>query len=382
MRSVCVVTGSRAEYGLLSGLLDRIAEDSALAPRLLVTGSHLSPHHGMTVREIEADGRAFERVDMLLAGDTPLAVAKSVGLAVIGLAEALARMAPDLVVVLGDRYEILAAAQAALLLGLPLAHIHGGEVTEGAIDESIRHAVTKMAHLHFVAAEPYRRRAIQLGERPESVFNVGALAADNLRRLAPLSRAELERDLGIALADPILLLTYHPTTADPAGDAAAVAALEAALAGHPAATLVVTGVNADAGGGAVAGALARLVTARANAVAVESLGWRRYLSLLALSSAMVGNSSSGMTEAPMMKVPTVNIGSRQKGRLRPPGVIDCAPDPAAVAAGLARALDPAFRAGLAAAPPPFGDGRTAERIVAILRDTPLDDLRAKPFHDL
>ncbi|RAU23546.1 UDP-N-acetylglucosamine 2-epimerase (hydrolyzing) [Paramagnetospirillum kuznetsovii] len=382
MRSVCVITGSRAEYGLLSPLLGVLEADPDLAVTLVVTGSHLSPRHGLTRREIEADGRSFETVDMALAGDSPLDIARAVGRGVTGMAETLDRLRPDLVVVLGDRYEILAAAQAALLLGIPLAHINGGERTEGAIDDSIRHAVTKMASLHFAAAEPYRTRIIQMGERPDTVFTVGMLGADNARRLDKLTRPALEADLGLSLAGPVALVTYHPTTADARQDEAGVAGMLAALDARPDLAVVITGVNADAGGNAIAERLAAFAESRANTICVDSLGWRRYLSLMAQASVVVGNSSSGVIEAPILGIPTVNIGDRQQGRLRGAGVIDAAPEAAAILAALDRALEPDFRARAAAAPSPFGDGHSAERICAAVKAFPLHTLGKKPFHDL
>lgn len=382
MRKICVVTGSRAEYGLLTPLLSAIESDPALHLDLIATGGHLSARHGATAAEIAADGRPYHGIDIGLAEDSRLAIAQAVGRATGALAAKMAELAPDVVVVLGDRYEILAAAQASMLLGIPLAHINGGELTEGAIDECIRHAVTKMASLHFTATEDYRRRVLQMGEREATVFNVGVLSADNLRLLRPLDRAQLETHVGIALTDPVVLATYHPTTADPEQDEASVAALFAALDSRPDATLVFTGVNADSGGAALAARIAAYVAGRANAVAVESLGKHRYLSMLALAAAVIGNSSSGVTEAPLMGVPCVNIGDRQKGRLRLPGIIDCRPDAAIVRAALARALDPQFRRAMADRPSPFGDGHAAERICDILKSFPLADLKTKPFVDI
>jgi UDP-N-acetylglucosamine 2-epimerase (non-hydrolysing) len=263
-----------------------------------------------------------------------------------------------------------------------VAHINGGERSEGAIDESIRHAVTKIASLHFVAAEVYGKRIIQMGEQPETVFTVGMLGADNARRLDKLSRQALEADLGLALAGPVALVTYHPTTAAAEQDAAGVAGMLAALDDHPDLAVVITGVNSDAGASAIAERLFAFAKTRAITVAVESLGWRRYLSLMALTSVVVGNSSSGVIEAPILGIPTVNIGDRQKGRLRGAGVIDAAPDATSILAALNRALEPEFRAIAAAAPSPFGDGHSAERICAVLKSFPLQTLGRKPFHDL
>jgi UDP-N-acetylglucosamine 2-epimerase (non-hydrolysing) len=382
MRRICVVTGSRSEYGLLASLLRAIEDSPKLKLSLIATGTHLSARHGMTVSEIEADGRYCEKVDIGICGDAPINIAQATGRATSFLAEAYARIEPDLVVVLGDRYEILGAASAALLMTLPLAHIHGGEVTVGAIDESIRHAISKMANLHFTSAEPYRLRLINMGENPARIFSVGALAADNLRSLPVMNRDELSADIGLPLIKPILLITYHPTTAEPEQDAVALDSLLATLEEFPSSELIFTGVNADAGGYRLAKKIEAYVKERNNAKMVVSLGRRRYLSLLRISAAVIGNSSSGMTEAPMLGVPTVNIGDRQKGRLRPASVIDCQIDQASITAAIGRALDPDFRQLVKGQPSFFGDGYTAERIVKILAETPLDGLNMKFFHDV
>ncbi len=383
-RRVCVVTGSRADYGLLSALMREIKNDPAFSLQLVATGAHLAPRFGMTITDIEADGFAVDaRVDLGLGEDTPLATAAATGRGVGGIAREMARLAPDWVVVLGDRYEILAAAQAAFLLGLPVAHIHGGEVTEGAMDDSIRHAITKLSHLHFAAAEPYAKRIVQMGEAPTRVFNVGALGVEAALALNPMPPGELDRNLGLALRDPVLLVTYHPVTLRDGDEGAAVDALLAALDKFGEARVVVTGVNADPGRAAVAGRLAAYAASRAERATIhESLGQRRYLSAMRRAAAVVGNSSSGLIEAPVLGVPTVNIGARQKGRLRARSVIDCGESADEIAAAIARALDPAFRAKIAGQPLPYGGGGSAAKIAAVLKTADPGRFKRKPFHDL
>jgi len=383
-RRICVVTGSRAEYGLLCRLLEEIEADPGLELQLVVTGAHLAPAHGLTWRAIAEDGFPIAaKVDMGLAGDSAADIARAMGRGIAGMGEAVARLRPHIVVVLGDRFEILAAVAAVLVAAVPVAHIHGGEVTEGAFDDAIRHAITKMAHLHFVAAEPYRRRVIQMGEDPGRVFTVGAPGLDGVARTAFMSRAALEADLGFALGEGFLLVTYHPATLGGRPPAEAAGELLAALDAFPERRVLFTGVNADPGRDAVARAVTEYAAARPERVrAVDSLGRRRYLSALKHCAAVAGNSSSGLIEAPAVGTPTVNVGGRQAGRLRAASVIDCAEDRDAVAAALRRALDPAFMAAAADVPSPYGEPGASARIKAILKDVPLEGLVAKGFCDL
>jgi UDP-N-acetylglucosamine 2-epimerase (non-hydrolysing) len=377
---VAVVTGTRAEFGLLRWLLEDLRDDPRAELQLVVTGAHLSADHGATVSEIEAAGLPVAaRVDLDLADDSPLGIACSTGRGVAGIAEALERLAPDVLVVLGDRYEILSAATAALILRIPIAHVHGGETTEGAIDESIRHAVTKMSHLHFAAAEDYRRRIVQLGEAPERVWTVGALGLDSIERLAPMDDAELGALLGgwDPGAAP-LLVTYHPATLGAADPAAAAAALLEALDAFPHHRVLVTEANADAGGRAVNAAVREWAMERGDRARVfTSLGQRGYLSAMRRAGAVVGNSSSGILEAPALGVPTVNAGDRQRGRLRSPSVIDVGEDAAAIRAGIERAL-----AGTWTPATPYGTPGASARIREVLLTHPLDGLLRKRFHDL
>lgn len=383
-RRVCVVTGSRAEYGLLHWLMREIQSDPRLELQVAVTGMHLSPDFGHTVREIEQDGMPICcRVDMLSAGDDKASMARSVGHGVVGFSDAFEHSRPDIVVVLGDRFETLAASQAAALLGIPLAHLCGGEVTVGAVDDWIRHAISKMAWWHFPQAEPYRRRLMQLGESPERIFTVGAPGLESIHRLPVLGRKELAADLGIPLAAPLLLVTYHPATLGTTAPDAAFAELLAALEGFPEATVILTKPNADSGGRRLGSMAEEWAAERAGPTrCVTSLGQTRYLSLMRLADVVVGNSSSGIIEAPAVGVATLNIGPRQQGRLMADSIICCDEDRQAIAAGLSRALDAEFRAGLPRVLPYYRGDNVAARIRDVLAESPLPQTLAKDFNDL
>jgi UDP-hydrolysing UDP-N-acetyl-D-glucosamine 2-epimerase len=380
-RRICVVTGSRADYGLLCGLLREISRDSALELQLVVTGSHLAPQLGLTYRQIEADGYTIsDRVDMRLDIDTSAGITRSTGLAVMGFGDVFERNKPDLLVLLGDRYEILAAAQAALLARVPIAHIHGGEVSEGAFDESIRHAVTKMAHWHFVAAEPYRKRVVQLGEPPETVFCFGAPGLDLLNELKWMGRPDLESDFGIALNPPLFLITYHPVTLSDASPAVVMHEILAALEDFPCGSMIFTYPNADTGGKALIDCIDDFVARHPTcARARASLGQRRYLSLMRHADVILGNSSSGLIEAPALGRATVNIGDRQKGRLKATSVIDTGEARAEIAAGIAAALAPEFRSRLPETVSLYGHGNVSARIKDTLKEAALD-VRKKFFN--
>lgn len=384
IRRICAVTGTRAEYGLLRWLLQDLKNDSRVELRIVAAGMHLAPEFGLTYKEIEADGFTVDRkLEMLLASDSGVGMAKSAGLGLLGFADAYADLRPDLLVLLGDRFEILAAASAALLMRIPIAHIHGGELTEGAVDDAIRHAVSKMAALHFAAAEPYCRRLIQMGEPPQRVHNVGGLGVDAILRTPKMERAELEASLGFTFGERNLLVTFHPATAEDGDPLAQCEELLAALDTLPDCKLIITLPNADAGGRAIAARLTEYAQARPERVCAHtSLGARRYLSCLALVDGVVGNSSSGLLEAPVFGIGTVNIGSRQQGRLRAASVIDCPPEREAIAAAIARLFSDNFRNQLAGIYNPYGQGGAAARIAQVLATIPLAELRGKTFHDL
>jgi UDP-hydrolysing UDP-N-acetyl-D-glucosamine 2-epimerase len=370
-RRIGVVTAARSDYGHLAPVLAELRATPGVELQLFVAGSHLVPRFGETVRLIEADGWPIaERVDMRLESDAPEAIARSIGWGVAGLADALARQSPDLLVVLGDRFEMLAAAAAALPLLVPVAHLHGGEVTEGAIDEQIRHAVTKLAHLHFPAAEAYARRLRQMGEEPWRVHCCGAPGLDRFRTMTFLSRDALRARLDLPLRRPTLLVTFHPETLDAAGTAAHVDELLAALA-RVDADMVATYPGADAASHAIIERFAAFAESRECVRLLPTLSDEVYVSLLREADAMVGNSSSALIEAPSFGLPAVNVGGRQAGRLRAANVIDVGHGRDEIAAGLAKALDPAFRRGLAGLANPYGDGHAAPRIVRVLREVEL-----------
>ena len=382
-----MVTTSRAEFGLLLGLLKAIRADSALRLQVIASGMHMAPKFGLTVREIEAEGVKLDRkIDLRLTGGSGLANAKSIGRGVAGFADALAELQPAIVVLLGDRFELLAPAIGALMLRIPIAHIHGGERSEGAIDESVRHAVTKMASLHFPATESYRQRIIQMGEAPERVFNLGAPGLDQIYGTPLLTRAQLEQEFGLSLQDPVALVTYHPATQDRGSVDTQVRHLAAAIKASKL-NAVFTMANADAQGA--------LINARLRALCgqtpekfkwIPHLGHRRYLSCLAHVAVMVGNSSSGLTEAPSFRLPVVNIGDRQRGRIRAKNVIDVPSSRNAILQAIKRAISPRFRTSLRGMRNPydrFHDGRTSERIKDVLKQIRLsDELLKKSFHDL
>ena len=372
MRAIAVVTGSRSDYGLLVPLLREVVTDPVLRLSLLVTGMHLSPEFGLTVRNIEADGFPVEaRVEMLLSSDTPEAIAKSMGLGTIGFAQVYARRRPDVLVVLGDRFEIHAAALAALPFKIPVAHLHGGESTEGAFDDALRHSITKLSHLHFVATEEYGRRVIEMGEEPWRVTVSGALGLDNLRAVKLLERGELETRIGLSFHRSPILVTFHPVTMEYEQADGHIGELLEALRGFEL-PIVFTMPNADTNGRIIAKRVREFVTTYPDARLVDNLGTQGYFSLMAQAAVMVGNSSSGIIEAMSFELPVVNIGIRQAGRIRPENVLDVGCSREEIVAGLRKALAPETRERLKGQSNPYGDGLAAGRIVARLKEVPLD----------
>ncbi len=360
-----------------------IRDTPGLELQVVATGMHLSPQFGLTYREIEADGFTIDaRVDIELTSDTPAGIARSMGLGLIGFGKLLNAARPDLMVVLGDRFEILSAVAAALVSRVPVAHLHGGEVSEGAFDESIRHSITKMSHLHFVAAEEYRRRVVQLGEDPEHVFLVGGLGVDNAKHVKRLSRSDLEKSLDFTFGGRNLLVTFHPVTLERAASAQQMEELLAALGTLDDTTLIFTKPNADPGSRILIEMIDQFVGSHPNARSFASLGQQRYFSMIEYVDGVVGNSSSGLCEVPSFHKGTVNIGDRQRGRLKAESVIDCAPDRLAIGVALTKLYSAAFQESLATVRNPYGDGGSSEAIVRILRDQPLTNLLKKKFFDL
>ncbi len=382
-RRIGVVTVGRSDYGIYRPLLEELASRPGIEPVLYAGGMHFLPSQGMTIREVERDGwRIAARVEMALENDSPEAVAKTMGMGMLGFAQAYAAERPDLLVVLGDRSEMFAAAAASVPFLIPLAHLHGGEATFGAIDEAFRHGITKMAHLHFPATEAYARRIAQLGEDPASIHVSGALSADNIRRMPVLEREELESRFGLSLDPAPLLVTYHPETTRLETVEEDVEALLGALeeSGLP---VVLTSANADAAGRLVNERLARFTAAAPGRWLVPSFGSLAYFSMMRQAAAMVGNTSSGIIEAPGLGVPVVNIGDRQAGRVRGENVADCGRSREEIAAALRLALSADFQARARAGKNPYGDGMAAQRIADVLQSIRLDELRlAKRFCDL
>ena len=382
---IAVVTGTRAEYGLFYWLLKAIKAHPAHELKLLVTGTHLSHEFGLTYKEIEADGfQIDEKIEILLSSDTAVATSKSTALAIIGCSEALERIRPDLVVLLGDRFEALAAAQAAMFANIPLVHLHGGESTEGLIDEAVRHAITKMSHVHFTSTEAYRARLIQMGEQPERVFNVGALGVESAMKTELLSRQQLSEWLGFDLSGDYFLVTYHPVTLDLAEQTDGAEALFKALDHYPDIKVLLTFPNADTNGRQLID-LARAYQDKwpGRVCLSKSLGRVRYLSALRAALVVVGNSSSGIIEAPSFGAPTVDIGTRQWGRSRAESVLHASPSFEEISRALGRAIelkrqlpeDHAFTN-------PYDGGETSAKILEILEQVPLTALLRKRFHEI
>lgn len=379
---IAVFTGTRAEYGLLSSLLKEIQHDHEVELQLLVTGMHLSPEFGLTYQQIEKDGfHIDEKIEILLSSDSPIGVAKSVGLGILGFADALNRLNPDRIVILGDRFEALAAAQTAMFLRIPVAHIHGGEITEGAYDDAIRHAITKFSHLHFASTEEYRNRIIQLGENPEFVFNVGAVGLDVIARTTFMSVDELSKSLGFSLEPPYFLVTYHPVTLARDKSSNLFMQLLNAFDQFPEHQLLITYPNADNGGREIISLLEEYAKRHPKRVyATHSLGQLRYLSAAKYADAVVGNSSSGIIEVPSLGRPTINIGDRQKGRLAANSVIHSRPDAASIVSAIHRGLTDFPQGHEQSIVNPYGHGNASKKILEVLKSTKLP--QAKAFYDI
>jgi len=384
-KKVCIVTGTRAEYGLFYPLLKRLKSANEFEIRIIATGMHLSPEFGHTYKEIEGDGFPVdEKVEMLLSSDTETGISKSIGIGIISFAEVFGRSKPDLLIVLGDRFETFAAAVAAFIARIPVAHLHGGEVTDGVIDDSLRHSITKMAYLHFTSAEKYRQRVIQLGESPDRVFNVGALGIDAIRQTELLLKPELEERLNFQFGKKTALVTYHPVTLENATSEAQFRELLKALEEFDDLKIIFTHPNADTDGRVIIRLIDEYVTRNPErARSFPSLGTLKYLSTMKYVDLVAGNSSSGIIEAPSFQKPAVNIGDRQKGRIKAESIIDCMPVHDDIAAAIKKALSADFRETCMDVTNPYGDGNAAARIVDILKYELLNEITLKKgFFDL
>lgn len=384
MRKIAVFTGTRAEYGLLYWIIKALHESERCELQLLVGGMHLSHEFGYTVNQIEQDGfPIIERMEFLLSSDSPVAICKSMGLALIAGAEALQRHQPDLLVILGDRFESMAIAQAAMVAQVPIAHLHGGETTEGLIDEAVRHSITKMAHLHFTATEEYRQRVIQLGEQSNRVFNVGAPGIDSIHRLPLLSIDDLPGAIGFELDKPYFVVTYHPVTLASNGASESLKNLLSVLEAYKNYQLVISYPNADTHGRQLIEILDAYLKKNPQRVClVQSLGQLRYLSVLKHCEAVLGNSSSGLIEAPTFGIPTLNIGDRQKGRLAGETVVHCGESKKAIETAMKKIINPAYQEACKQTENPYGSGNSSEEIVSKLLNEPLEGIVTKSFFDL
>ena len=383
MKKICVVTGTRAEYGLLYWLLKEIEADKDLELQLIATGMHLSPEFGLTYQTIEKEFKINKKIEMLLSSDTSVGISKSMGLAQISFAESYDELKPDIVIVLGDRYEIFSATSAAMIAKIPIAHLHGGEKTEGAFDESIRHSITKMSHLHFTATNEYKNRVIQLGEHPSRVFNVGGMGIENIKRLKLLSKDEFEKSIEFKLNIKNILVTFHPVTLENSTAKEQFQQLLDAIDELEDTNIIFTKANSDTDGRVINQMIDEYVTKNfQKSVQFTSLGQLRYLSALQYVDAVVGNSSSGLAEAPSFRIGTINIGDRQKGRIKASSVIDCEANKNSIVKAFAKLYSKEFQETLKTTINPYGDGCASKKIVEILKNVNLKNILKKSFYDL
>ena len=382
-RKICIITGTRAEYGLLYWLLKEIESDKELQLQVIVTGMHLSPEFGLTYKEIEKEFKINKKIEMLLSSDTSIGISKSMGLAQISFAESYDELKPDIVIVLGDRYEIFSATSAAMIARIPIAHIHGGEKTEGAFDESIRHSITKMSHLHFTATEEYKNRVIQLGEDPSRVFNIGGMGIENIKRLKLLSKDEFEKSIEFKLNSKNILVTFHPVTLENSTAKEQFQQLLDAIDELEDTNIIFTKANSDTDGRVINQMIDEYVTKNSHkSIVFTSLGQLRYLSALQYVDAVVGNSSSGLAETPSFKIGTINIGDRQKGRIKASSVIECEPNKDSILKSFEKLYSKEFQETLKTTINPYGDGCASKKIVEILKSVDLKNILKKSFYDL
>ncbi|MDC1418117.1 UDP-N-acetylglucosamine 2-epimerase [Candidatus Thioglobus sp.] len=382
-RKICVVTGTRAEYGLLYWLMKEINDDDAMELQLVVTGMHLSEEFGNTYKQIEKDGFAIDnKVDISLTSDTEIAISKSMGIGIIGFADVFNDLKPELIVVLGDRFEIFSAVSAAMIAKIPIAHIHGGESTEGVIDEPIRHSITKMSHLHFAATEEYRNRIIQLGEQPNSVFNVGGLGLDNINKLKLLSKVDFEDAINFKLGDKNILVTFHPVTLEKSTSESQFQELLMSITNLKNTKIIFTKANSDTDGRIINSMVDDYVAKNDNTIAFKSMGQLNYLSALQFMDAVLGNSSSGLIEAPSFKIGTIDIGDRQKGRIKATSVLSCLPKKESIDSALVKLYSQKFQDNINKVVNPYGLGGASKKIVKIIKNTNLDNIVKKSFFNL
>ena len=384
MRKIGVVTGTRSEYGLLYWIIKEIEKQADLSLQLFVTGMHLSPEFGLTVENIEKDGFVItKKVEMLMSSDTAIGISKSMGLGLISFAEVLAECRPDIMLVVGDRFEIFAAVSAAMIARIPVAHCHGGEITEGAIDDSIRHAITKMSHLHFVSCNEYKNRVIQMGEASEMVINVGGLGIENLNKLNLLDKFELEASINFKIEEPTALVTFHPVTLENESAEYQFGELITAFDEISDLRIIFTKANADADGRIINKMIDEFVQKNPNrSCGFVSLGQLRYLSTLKHVDMIIGNSSSGILEAPSFGIPTINIGNRQKGRIFAPSVIECENSKDKILQGIKKALNQSFKDFCKIVKNPYDNGNSSEKIVSLIQKITLEGLSKKKFNNL
>ncbi len=381
---ICAVTGARAEYGLLYNLIRQIDDDPDLELQLVATCMHLSPEFGLTYQEIEGDGfKIIRKVEMLLSSDSPVGVTKSMGLGLISFSEAFEQLKPDILLLLGDRFETITAAIAGILGRIPIAHLYGGELTAGVIDDAFRHAVTKMSHLHFTSTEEYRRRVIQLGESPDTVFNVGALGVENIKRLKLLSKYELERDIGFKIGERCILVTFHPVTLDNTPAKEQFQNLLDTIDEFKGMRIIFTKANADPAGRTINMLIDEFVNNNSHkSISFTSMGQVRYLSAMKHVQAVVGNSSSGIIEAPSLGVTTVNIGDRQMGRVQSRSVINCRPVKSEITKAITKVLSNEFRQAIKDSPNPYEKEKTSSVIMKTIKMFNWKNALMKRFHDL
>lgn len=381
---ICVATGTRAEYGLLRPLMKAIKNEPNWQLQILATGAHLSPEFGLTYHEIEKDDFSIDKkVEMLLSSDTSTSIVKSMGLGMVGFSDALQNLAPDLLIILGDRYEMLALASSALIFTIPIVHIHGGEVTEGAYDDAIRHSITKMSNLHFASTEEYKNRIIQLGEDPRFVHQVGAIGLDSVKQLPLLSKDELEKDLDFKFKKYNYQVTFHPTTLDKETPEKQFQILLQAIDKQEDSFFIFTKANADTGGRIINKMIDDYVSKNPKrAKAFTSLGNLRFLSFVQYCDAVLGNSSSGIVEVPSLKTATINIGDRQKGRIQAESIINTTVSEIEILQAFEKTKSVKFKEIVEHSVNPYGDGETTKKIMEVLRKVNLQDFRTKKFYDL